>query len=108
VTVIFRGKEAKVAKPGEGILRRTLACGKRCQIIEFKLDKGAKIPGHRHPHEQIGFLEKGRFRMIIGDKEYTLDEGDGYWIEPDVDHSVEVLEDAIAIDVFAPPRQDFM
>jgi quercetin dioxygenase-like cupin family protein len=106
--VIFRGKDAKVAKPADGILRRMLACGKHCQIIEFKLSKGAKIPGHKHPHEQIGFLEKGRLKIIIGDNEYTLGKGDGYWIESNVEHSVEVLEDAIAIDVFAPPREDFM
>ncbi|MDD1769181.1 MAG: cupin domain-containing protein [Methanomassiliicoccales archaeon] len=106
--MIFRGKDAKTAKPVEGIVRKMLACGKLCQIIEFRLDKGAKIPGHKHPHEQIGFLEKGRFKIVIGDNEYTLGEGDGYWIEPNVDHSVEVLEDTIAIDVFAPPREDFL
>lgn len=105
--MIFRGNEAKVAEPAQGIIRRMLACGERCQIIEFRLKKGARIPSHKHPHEQIGFLEKGRFKIVIGDKEYVVGEGDGYWVEPNVEHVVEVLEDSIAIDVFSPPREDF-
>jgi len=106
--LIFRVKDASVAKPMDGILRRMLACGKHCQIIEFSLTKGARIPSHKHPHEQIGFLEKGKFKITIAGKEHTLGQGDGYWVEPNIEHSVEVLEDTIEIDVFSPPREDFM
>jgi quercetin dioxygenase-like cupin family protein len=53
-------------------------------------------------------LEKGKFKITIAGKEHTLGQGDGYWVEPNIEHSVEVLEDTIAIDVFSPPREDFM
>ncbi|MBM4237498.1 MAG: cupin domain-containing protein [Euryarchaeota archaeon] len=106
--MITRSKDAKVVQPVDGILRRMVACGEKCQIIEFRLRKGAKIPSHKHPHEQIGFVGKGKFRISVAGEESVVGEGDGYSIKPNVEHSVDVLEDSVAIDVFSPPREDFM
>jgi len=83
-----------------------VVCGQKCQIIEFVLEKGATIPAHKHPHEQIGYVQKGKLKISIGGQISILTQGDGYWIEPNVEHEVEVLEDSIAIDVFSPPRED--
>ena len=102
-----REKDASSVEVADGIVRRMLACGSRCQMIRFELAQGANIPSHVHPHEQIGYLAKGRLLMNVGGEEFELLEGEGYTVEPNVEHSVEVLEDSIAIDVFAPPRKDY-
>jgi quercetin dioxygenase-like cupin family protein len=104
---IFNKEENERVPMADGIVRRMASCGDRCQMIRFDLDKGARIPAHSHPHEQIGYLVKGSFRLSIGEEEYLVSEGDGYAVEPDVEHSVEVLEDSIALDVFAPPRDEY-
>ncbi|MFP4545943.1 MAG: cupin domain-containing protein [Methanomassiliicoccales archaeon] len=103
--MIFR--EGETVEMIEGVRRRMVSCGERSQMIRFELDEGAKLPHHSHPHEQIGYLVKGRLLLRIGDEEYELKEGEGYSVEPDVEHSVEVLDDSVALDVFAPPREEY-
>lgn len=106
--MIIRSSATKCVNVSEKILRRVVASGKKCQIVEFVLKKGAVIPPHKHIHEQIGFVQKGKIRITIGGVSNILNQGDAYQIEPDLEHEVEVLEDSIAIDVFSPPREDFM
>lgn len=90
-----------------GVVRRQAAVGEGAQLMEFKLSRGAVIPWHHHPNEQIGMVISGRMVMKIAKDTRTLDPGDGYAIPPGVEHSVEVLEDSVVIDVFSPPRDDY-
>ncbi len=91
----------------DSIVRKMVSCGERCQMIRFELDKGGEIPPHAHSHEQIGYLLKGRLLLKLGEEEFELREGEGYAVEPNVEHSVKILENSIAIDVFAPPRDEY-
>jgi quercetin dioxygenase-like cupin family protein len=75
--------------------------------MEFRFRKGAAVPPHHHPHEQIGMVITGRCKFRIGSDLRTLGPGDGYSILPDVEHSVEFLEDSVLVDVFSPPREDY-
>ena len=104
---LFREEDMQSVEMTEGIVRKMVSCGERCQIIRFDMRKGVKIPPHAHPHEQIGYLVRGRFLMRVGDDEFEVREGEGYAVEPNVEHSVEMLEDSIAMDVFAPPRDEY-
>jgi quercetin dioxygenase-like cupin family protein len=90
-----------------GIIRRTLNAGERTMICEIELAKGAVVPLHTHPHEQTGYLSRGRLLFRIGDEERLLREGDSWMIPGDVPHVVTALEDSIAIDVFSPPRDEY-
>ena len=90
-----------------GIVRRTLNAGDRTMLCEIELAKGAVVPLHTHPHEQIGYLSRGRLLFRIGDDERELGEGDSWVIPGDVPHVVTALEDSIAIDVFSPPRDEY-
>jgi len=85
-----------------------LACGKEAQIIEFFLPKGVVFPLHKHPHEQTGFIAEGRLRMTIAGQQYELGKGDAYFVPPDVEHSTMALEDCVNIDVFSPPRKEYV
>jgi quercetin dioxygenase-like cupin family protein len=90
-----------------GVIRRTLNEGDRTMICEIELAKGSVVPLHTHPHEQTGYLSRGRLLFRAGDEERELKEGDSWAIRGDVPHMVTALEDSIAIDIFSPPRDEY-
>lgn len=90
-----------------GVVRRTLNTGERTMLCEVTLARGAVVPAHTHPHEQIGYLARGRLRFRIGDEEWDLAEGDSWLVPPNVPHVVTALEDSVAIDIFSPPREEY-
>ncbi len=77
-------------------------------IARMELRKGAAVPEHSHHNEQITNVEKGRMRFLIGGKEVILGPGEVLQIPPHLPHSAEVLEDAIVVETFSPPREDWI
>ena len=92
----------------EGIERKTLAYGARTLLTEFRMRRGSVLPRHSHPHEQTGYLVTGRIRLAIGPREYEALAGDSWCIPGGVEHGAAILEDSVAIEVFAPVREDFL
>lgn len=72
------------------------------------LRKGAVVPRHHHVNEQITTLEKGRLRFIFDGEELIVETGDSLQIPSNVPHSVEALEDSVALDLFSPVREDWL
>lgn len=106
---MFRtNSEANAVEMFPGIVRRTLGSGDRTTLAEISLLRGAVVPAHSHPHEQIGYVASGRVLFEIGGESRELANGDGYVIPGDVAHQVMALEDAICIDVFSPVREEFL
>lgn len=105
--MFFRCSGSSRHRPLAGVERREAACAESCQMVEFRLDEGAVIPPHRHPHEQIGMVLSGRMVLRVGEETADLRAGDGYAVPPGVEHEVKVLEDSLVIDVFSPPRDDY-
>ena len=77
-------------------------------MTEFLLRKGAVLPRHAHPHEQTGYLVRGRIRVLIGSEEYDAQPGDSWCIAGAVEHGADILEDSVAIGVFSPVREDYL
>jgi quercetin dioxygenase-like cupin family protein len=92
----------------QGIEKRTLVFGEKTLMTEFRLQKGSTLPGHAHPHEQTGYLVSGRIQLTIGDRTYDVAAGDSWCIPGAVSHSALCLEDAVAVEVFAPLREDYL
>lgn len=90
-----------------GVVRRTLNAGERTMLCEVVLAQGAVVPMHTHPHEQIGYLSRGRVRFRIGDEEREIGAGDSWIILGNVPHEVTALEESVAIDIFSPPRDEY-
>jgi len=90
-----------------GITRQMLSEGKGAMTIYLTVKKGAVMPVHDHPHEQIGYLQSGRAKFTIGDEERTIEALDGYSIPGGVPHTVTALEDCVFVDVFSPPRDEY-
>ena len=91
-----------------GIERKTLVYGDKTLMTEFRLRQGAVLPRHSHPHEQTGYLIKGRIRLLIGTEEYETQAGDSWCIPGGVEHGADILEDSVAIEVFSPVRDDYL
>jgi quercetin dioxygenase-like cupin family protein len=90
-----------------GIARKTMGVGAHTLLAEFKLTKGAVIPAHSHPQEQTGYLVSGHLRFLIAGVEHMARAGDSWMIPGGVEHSANVLEDSVAIEVFSPVRDDY-
>lgn len=76
-------------------------------ICRLTLKKGALVPRHNHVNEQITTMEKGRLRFVFDDGELVVEAGDSLQIPSNAFHSVEALEDSVALDLFAPVRDDW-
>ena len=91
-----------------GVEQKTLVYGERTLMTEFVLKKGSRLPRHAHPHEQTGYLLRGRIRLAIGAEENDVTPGDSWCIPSGVEHGADVLEDSAAIEVFSPRREDYL
>ncbi len=90
------------------IKMKTICYGDHTLMAEFRLAAGADLPIHRHPHEQTGYLVAGRIDLVIGDQTHAVRPGDSWCIPGDVPHRAYAHEDAIAIEVFTPVREDYL
>ncbi|MGB8297199.1 MAG: cupin domain-containing protein [Polyangia bacterium] len=91
-----------------GIERKTLAYGDRTLLTEFRMRKGSILPRHAHPQEQTGYLVSGRVRLIIDRRTVVARPGDSWSIPGNTQHGAAILADSVAIEVFAPVRQDYL
>jgi len=89
-------------------LGRKMIHGRNITVARISLRKGAVVPTHSHPNEQISMLERGEVRFVLSGEERILRAGDVLVIPPDAPHMVEALEDSLAVDLFSPPREDWI
>ena len=105
--MIYRYKDAALVEVVPGLIRRTLVTGKSMMICKFILDAGVEIPSHAHPHEQVGYVVSGKVRITVGEDGFVLGPGDSYYAPSGVQHDALVLQKAVVVDTFNPPREDY-
>jgi len=93
---------------GKGVTRKILASGGTMMTVQFAFEKGAVGTPHTHPHEQVGYVLRGRFELTLGNDRTILEAGDTYYVPSNCVHCVVALEDGVLLDVFTPQRQDFL
>ena len=103
-----QGSEIDYKDVLEKIQEKTLVYGDRTLMAEFRLEHGADLPRHSHPHEQTGYLVSGEIELSIGDETHQVKPGDSWCIAGGVEHKATVLEDSVAIEVFSPVREDYI
>ena len=92
-------------------LDRRLITGDRMMIAHVYLKKGCIVPKHSHENEQITYILEGALRFWIGEdqkEELVVRAGEVLTIPSNVPHKAEALEDTLDVDVFSPPRQDWL
>ncbi|MDA1028567.1 MAG: cupin domain-containing protein [Bacteroidetes bacterium] len=90
---------------------RKMVSGEKVMIAQVFLDKGAIVPKHQHHNEQITYILSGSLRFWIGDDQTEVVDvyaGEVLHIPSNVWHKAEALEDTLDVDVFSPPRQDWL
>jgi quercetin dioxygenase-like cupin family protein len=80
----------------------------RLTIARFELSCGGVVPLHSHEHEQVTTVLSGALKFVTPGAEAVVRQGESITIAPGVEHRVEVLEDAVVIDVFCPVRDDWV
>lgn len=97
------GKEAAA-----GVERRILAYCDELMCVENIFAAGAIGAMHHHPHTQITYVAKGRFRFTIGEETKEVAAGDTLLKQDDIMHGCVCLEEGILVDFFTPMREDFL
>lgn len=98
-------------EPVTDLIRRRYVTGDRTMVAQVFLDKGSVVPTHSHENEQISYLLCGALRFWIGDdgsEELVQRMGEVLVIPPNVPHKAEALEDTLSLDIFTPPREDWL
>ena len=95
-----------------GLLGRRFLYGQRVMLSHVYLKKGCLVPKHRHENEQVSYILEGRVLFTLGEdgaeEEQLLRAGDVLVIPGNLPHSAEALVDSLSLDVFGPPRQDWI
>lgn len=104
---VLRWDEEPVEQLSAGIGRRMLN-GEAMTLAQITLGAGAVVPEHEHPNEQIATVVSGRVRFVVGGEERVVGPGESVLIPGDVPHRVDVLEDSVVLDAFAPRREDWI
>ena len=92
-------------------ISRKLITGDRMMIAHVYLKKGAHVPRHQHENEQLTYILEGALRFRIGEdlsEEQIVRAGEVLFIPSNVWHEAEAIEDTLDVDVFNPPRQDWL
>ena len=93
------------------MLERRLITGDRMMLPHVYLKKGCIVPKHSHENEQLTYILEGALKFWIGDdesEEITVRAGEVLLIPSQVPHKAEALEETLDVDVFSPPRQDWL
>jgi len=93
------------------LLDRRLIVGNRMMLAHIYLKKGCIVPLHSHDNEQLTYVLEGALRFWIGSETsetIVIGPGEVLVIPSNIPHKAEALEDTLDVDVFCPPRQDWL
>ena len=101
-------KENAKHKNFKGVSFDVLAVGEQSMLTKMNYKVGDNVPMHSHPNEQTGYVISGKYRIQYLNYNEILHPGDSYSIPKNIDHSWEVIEGGEAIDIFTPPRKEYL
>jgi quercetin dioxygenase-like cupin family protein len=90
------------------LLQRQFVVGHDIMLARVLLKKGCIVPEHSHHNEQLTYILEGALKFWIDGKEIVVNAGEVLTIPPHMPHKAEALEDTIDLDVFNPPRADWI
>jgi len=82
--------------------------GEQAMLAKVALKKGCVVPTHHHPNEQISLIVSGSLEFVLDGQSVTVHTGEILIIPAGVPHSAIAHEDMEGLDIFAPPRQDWL
>ena len=104
---LHRWDEIALEKITEMVSRK-IVTGDREMLAQTYLKRGALVPLHSHASEQMTYVLQGALRFLVEGEEVIVREGEVIHIPSGVPHQAEALEDTFELDVFSPPRADWL
>lgn len=92
----------------EKVSTKPLSNDENCLLMMFNIRAGGEVPLHSHPQSQYGIVVSGRGFFITRQGKIEVSEGDSYLILSNEEHGFQAIEDAMVIDIFVPPRTDYI
>ena len=108
---VIVGHDTLAAIPEERFtdkISRKVISGKQGMLVWWRFEAGAHAAAHKHPHEQMSWMLRGRMELRIGDDKRSMVPGDVAVIPGGVEHEAFFPEETELVDFFAPPREDFL
>jgi quercetin dioxygenase-like cupin family protein len=90
------------------LIDREMVVGNEVMLARVLMKKGAHVPLHHHHNEQVTYILEGALKFAIDGKEIVVRAGEVLCIPPNMPHEALALEDTVDLDVFNPPRQDWL
>ena len=90
------------------LLGRQLIVGHQVMLARVLLKKGCIVPLHSHVNEQLSYILEGALKFYIDGKEIVVRAGEVLTIPPNMPHKAEAMEDTVDLDIFNPPRADWI
>ncbi len=90
------------------LLGRHFVVGQNIMLSRVLLKKGCVVPEHSHHNEQVSYVVEGALKFGIDGREIVVREGEVLLIPSNMPHSAVALEDAVTLDIFDPPRADWI
>jgi quercetin dioxygenase-like cupin family protein len=92
-------------------LARRLITGDQLMLAQVYLKKGCVVPKHSHMNEQLTYILEGALRFFVGENgeaEIMVRAGEVLHLPGNVPHQAEAVEDTLDVDIFYPPREDWL
>lgn len=92
-------------------LDRRLITGDDVMLAHVMLRQGCIVPRHQHINEQFTYILSGALKFKVGEngeEEIVVRAGEVLHLPSNVWHEAEALEDTLDLDVFSPPRRDWL
>jgi quercetin dioxygenase-like cupin family protein len=89
-------------------ISRRIAAGEQGMIVWWSMKAGAHAAAHKHQNEQIAWMLSGKMEFCLGNERRTCGPGDVVVIPGGVEHEAFFPEDTEVVDIFSPPREDFL
>jgi unsaturated pyranuronate lyase len=90
------------------LLERQFVVGENLMLARVLMKKGCVVPEHRHANEQLTYILEGALKFWIDGKEIVVHAGEVLSIPSQMPHKAEALEDTVDLDIFHPPRADWI
>jgi quercetin dioxygenase-like cupin family protein len=90
------------------LLQRHFIVGQNIMLARVLLKKGCIVPEHSHHNEQVTYILEGALKFWIDGQEIVVNAGELLTIPPHMPHKAEALADTVDLDVFNPPREDWI
>ncbi len=90
------------------LLQRQFVVGQEIMLARVLLKKGCIVPLHSHHNEQLTYIVEGALKFYIDGKEIVVNAGEVLCIPANMPHKAEALADTVDLDVFTPPRADWI